>query len=56
MSEIDERNRTTPEEDEPQAVPSRSRTLFLRLLYLAAIAAIVGSFFWQIAHGDCPVP
>ncbi len=57
MSEIDERDGTRAAEDEGERqVPSRRRTILLRLLYLAAIAAIVGSFFWQIAHGECPVP
>jgi len=27
-----------------------------RLLYFGVIAAVVGSFVWQMAHGVCPVP
>ncbi len=56
MSARDERARPMPDEDEPSTAPGRRRAILLRLLYLAAIVAIVGSFFWQIAHGDCPVP
>jgi hypothetical protein len=27
-----------------------------RLLFFAVVAAVVGSFLWQMAHGICPVP
>jgi len=27
-----------------------------RAIYLAVVAAVVGSFLWQMAHGVCPVP
>jgi len=27
-----------------------------RLLVFAVVAAVVGSFLWQMAHGVCPVP
>jgi hypothetical protein len=27
-----------------------------RLVYLAVIAVVVGSFLWQMARGVCPVP